>query len=236
MHERVRGVENLHLRVLTVPGDLDRPHWVSSGIGPDAFAVHSARTLRQCLDRLGELVSEQLDPVECPWRIHVFGPITGAPRGCADTDGEAVVLVLQICHALADGRGIAAICLGLFGAAPRGATARAVGPAGRTALGRWRLAAAGAVRLPVTAASAVWLGLRWLAERRRAARSLPNNVGPVGVPLTVINRPPGPGRTLRVLSLDRQWLPTGRCGPSRRYRRSWCTGRSGGTTHIRGRT
>lgn len=193
MRERVRGVEDLHLRVLNVPGDLDRPYWVSAEIGPEAFAVHPARTWQECLDRVGELVGEQLDPVACPWRIHVFGPVTGAPRGCADADGEAVVLVLQICHALADGRGIAAICLGLFGAAPQGALARGVGPtgpAGPAALVRWRLAAVGVVRLPVTVASAAWLSLRWWVQRRRALRSHPNDVGPVGVPLIEINRPP----------------------------------------------
>lgn len=210
MRARVRGVEDLHLRVLNVPGDLDRPRWVRSDIGPDTFVRHSVQTWRDCLDRVGELADGRLlNPVECPWRIHVFGPITGAPRGCADADGEAVVLVLQICHALADGRGIAAICLGLFGAAPQGVPARGIGPADRPTLVRWWLAAVGLVRLPVSAASAVWLGLRWLVELRRAARRGANEGAPLSVPLTALNRSPGPGRTLRVLALDRRWLPTG---------------------------
>ncbi len=41
LRERARRIDDLCLRVLNVPGDLDWPHWVRSDIGPDAFAVHS---------------------------------------------------------------------------------------------------------------------------------------------------------------------------------------------------
>ncbi|HMS73622.1 wax ester/triacylglycerol synthase domain-containing protein [Gordonia sp. (in: high G+C Gram-positive bacteria)] len=217
LRERARRIDDLCLRVLNVPGDLDWPHWVRSDIGPDAFAVHPVRTWQESLDRIGELAGDQLDPTECPWRIHVFGPIAGAPRGCADEDGAAIVLALQISHTLADGRGTAAICLGMFGEPTQDAPTRRTGPdSGRMQLMRWRLAAAGMVRLPVSVAVTAWLGLRWLAECRKAVRrgrvtGVPMAGGPwaMGVPLTELNRSPGPGRTLRVIVLDRGALPTG---------------------------
>ena len=209
LRERAQGVADLRLRVLTVPGDLDRPHWVSADSGPGAFAVHPVRTWQECLDRLGELTGEQVDPAECPWRIHLFGPLSGAPRGYADEDGDAVVLALQISHALADGRAIAAICLGLFAPAAHTDPPRGTGPARRARLTGWRLAAGGVARLPVLAAMSAWWGLRWFSEYRKALRRGSGNSGPVGVVPTEVNRSPGPERTLRVLVLDRRWLPIG---------------------------
>lgn len=205
---RARGIGDLCQRVLNVPGDLDRPYWVGSGADCGRFAVHAVSSWQGCLDRLGELDGDQLDPTECAWRIHIFGPLTGAPQGCSARGGEAIVVALQVSHALADGRGNAAICRALFGAVPPQYDACTDSPAsGRLRFMRWGLAAAGVVRLPVSAVAAIWLGLRSFNEYRKAARRGPVNDGPGAVAFTEINRPPGPERTMRVIVLDRRSLP-----------------------------
>ena len=114
---RARGIGDLCQRVLNVPGtSTGRTGWVRA---PTAAGLPCTPSRRQgCLDRLGELDGDQLDPTECAWRIHIFGPLTGAPQGCSARGGEAIVVALQVSHALADGRGNAAICRALFGAVP----------------------------------------------------------------------------------------------------------------------
>lgn len=210
LYERAQRVDDLCLGVLNVPGDLDRPYWVRSEVRPDAFVVHSARTWRDCLDKVGELADDQLDPTENTWRIHVFGPLTGAPRGWADKDGEAIVVALQISHTLGDGRAIAAICLGLFDAArPEGPARAVVSGSGRPQLLRWRLAAAGMACLPVSVGATAFRWLRWNIEYRKALRSGWLTSWPTGAPPTELNRSPGPGRTVRVIVLDRRSFPTG---------------------------
>lgn len=211
LRERARGVGDLRLRVLNVPGDLDRPYWVGSGVGPEAVVVYPVLTWRECLDRIGELNDDQVDPSESAWRIHLFGPLTGAPRGCSAGEGRAIVAVLQISHAVADGRGTAAICRALFGVVPPQYGAGGDEPvSGWLPSARWGAAALGVARLPVSVASMVWLGLRSFAEYRTAVRrSHPEAPGVVGVPATELNRSAGPGRTLRVIVLDRRSLPPG---------------------------
>lgn len=208
LRERARGIEDLCLRVMTVPGDLDRPHWVASDVEPDAIVVHSVRTWQECLGKFGELTGDQLDPAECVWRIHVFGPLTGAPQGCSTNGGDAVVVALQISHALADGRRGVAISRALFGPVPpEQVVAGDLPDPKRLQLTRWGLAAAGVVRLPVSVGATLWRGLRLFAEHRKATRHGPVDDGPGAIAFTEINRPPGPERTLRVIVLDRRSLP-----------------------------
>ncbi|MGV7904138.1 wax ester/triacylglycerol synthase domain-containing protein, partial [Mycobacterium kansasii] len=56
--------------------------------------------------------ARQVDATVAPWRLHVFPRVAGAPR-CT---GHATVVVLQVAHALADGRRSADIARALFGA------------------------------------------------------------------------------------------------------------------------
>ena len=125
---RARCVRDLRLRVLDVPLTLDRPYWVTTDVRAEQFVVDDvARTWQQCLAALAQRMSDQLDPTDMAWRVHVFAPVSGVPgtpheysqpgepiSGCggptpaADSDA-GVVVVLQISHALGDGRRTAEI-------------------------------------------------------------------------------------------------------------------------------
>ncbi|MGW0041252.1 WS/DGAT domain-containing protein [Rhodococcus sp. NPDC003348] len=139
--ERASAVPDLRLRVREVPGRVDFPHWVP--MVPDATLVrlHEGPTdWDSCRTDVAALLTDRLDPLESPWRLHLFGPVTGAPE-CGDS--RTVVAVLQVAHALGDGRRASAAARELFGAAPL-VTGPPVAP------WRPRLACAGAVlRLPV---------------------------------------------------------------------------------------
>ena len=210
LRDRVRAVDDLRLRVLTVPGDLDRPHWMRADPGPESIALHRAATWQGCLDSIAGLIGNQLDPAESAWRIHLFGPVSGVPRLRDAGGGHAVVAVLQIAHALADGRGTADIGRALFGAGPgeepRGDRGVAKGVA---FLSGWGLAALGAARLPASVGSMVWLGMRSFTEYLTAPAPARSSDSVVPQPVTDLNRLPGRHRSLRTIVLDRRSLPAG---------------------------
>ncbi|RMI34287.1 WS/DGAT domain-containing protein [Nocardia stercoris] len=60
---------------------------------------------------MGELLGTAVDPEVDPWRLHLFRGIAGAPGGMS----AALVAVLQISHALVDGRRAAGVARALFG-------------------------------------------------------------------------------------------------------------------------
>ena len=212
LRERSCGINDLRLRILPVPGDLDRPYWVRADVDHAAFAVHRPATWGECLTMIAELIDDQLDPAESAWRGHLFGPIADAPCGDGGGDGPAVVAVVQVSHALADGRGTAAICRALFGTGGREVTDPAGDVAGWTGAVRWirtmrwMLAAAGVVRLPVSVGSMIWFGMRSFIEYRRAATEQIATPTRAPQPAGVLNRHPGSRRSLRVIVLPRPSL------------------------------
>ena len=109
-----------------------------------------------------------------------------------------------------DGRAYRGDLLGLFDAArPEGPARAVVSGSGRPQLLRWRLAAAGMACLPVSVGATAFRWLRWNIEYRKALRSGWLTSWPTGAPPTELNRSPGPGRTVRVIVLDRRSFPTG---------------------------
>lgn len=198
---RACRIDDLRLRVLDVPATLDRPRWVRARVYPDQALRWPDRTWSQCLATIGRLTADHLDPARRGWRIHLFGPIADAPDG----GGDAVVAVLQISHALGDGRRTAQIARDLFSGRDiepnrRSATPRGLlGDVGLPALA----AACGAARLPWAVTETVARGMiAWHdSKRSRVAK-------PTGVMPTVLNRPPGDDRVLRTLV-----FPTGALRP-----------------------
>ncbi|GAB07507.1 DUF1298 domain-containing protein [Gordonia amarae] len=210
LRDRVRAVDDLRLRVLAIPGDLDRPHWMRADPGPESIVLHRAATWQGCLDSIAGLIGDQLDPAEYAWRIHLFGPVSGVPRLPEAAGGHAVVAVLQICHALADGRGTADIGRALFGAGPGGESRDDRGVAkGVAFLSGWGLAALGAARLPRSVGTMVWQGMRSFAEYQKAEATESASESAVPQPVTDLNRRPGRQRSLRTIVLDRRSLPAG---------------------------
>ncbi|MFD1811481.1 WS/DGAT domain-containing protein [Rhodococcus gannanensis] len=156
---RARQIPDLCLQIREVPFRLDVPWWTPMEPDPSLVVVHDGpRSWEQCRGDVAGLLTDSLDPTESPWRLHLFGPVSEAPEG----RGDAVVAVLQVAHALGDGRRTAEIARLLFTDTPL--------PPSPT-VGRWRPALATAVALgeiPVNLARLV-LRMRpaYLAHRQR---------------------------------------------------------------------
>ncbi|MFD6463982.1 wax ester/triacylglycerol synthase domain-containing protein, partial [Streptomyces roseolus] len=116
VRRRSARIPDLRVRLRSVPGDLDYPAWVPCEFADGQFVDHALphRRWPHLLVALGELLGTGVDASVRPWRVHVFRGVAGAP---SRADGELVtVVVLQMSHALADGRSGAVIARALFGA------------------------------------------------------------------------------------------------------------------------
>ncbi|MBB5913551.1 hypothetical protein BJY24_002418 [Nocardia transvalensis] len=87
------------------------PVWVWGSAG-DRVVDHtvSGSTWEEVVAALGGLLGGGVRADECPWRVHLFRGVTGAPGG----EDPALVVVLQVSHALADGQRAAGIARALF--------------------------------------------------------------------------------------------------------------------------
>ncbi|MCR5976929.1 DUF1298 domain-containing protein [Gordonia jinghuaiqii] len=195
---RASRVDDLCLRVHDVPASADRPYWIAAHPSSGQVRVDpTMRTWSSCLERVADLIDEPLVPSAAAWRLHLFGPVTGAPR----STGPVVVVVLQISHALADGRRASQIARELFAASA-------------VEKSRPRSRMPGILRDVVTFTGGV---LRFpgefLTTARRgvtAARAQRQGDPPrPGFALTTLNRPAGRRRMLRVIVVDRAALTRG---------------------------
>nr|WP_228834132.1 WS/DGAT domain-containing protein [Nocardia abscessus] len=111
--ERSARIADLRVRLRELPADIDYPAWTRCEFGAGQFLEHELveRNWSRLLDAVGELLGTGVDAAVHPWRLHVFRGIAGAPG----LEGEpALVVVLQMSHALADGRRASAIARVLF--------------------------------------------------------------------------------------------------------------------------
>ncbi|WP_167456267.1 wax ester/triacylglycerol synthase domain-containing protein [Nocardia neocaledoniensis] len=111
---RAATIPDLRIRLREIPGNLGYPRWESAEFTPQQFVVHRPDDAAwpTLLDRVGELLGTGVDATESPWRIHVFRGVRDVPNAT----GPALVVVLQLSHALADGTRAAAIARSLFAA------------------------------------------------------------------------------------------------------------------------
>ncbi|MFI9505645.1 wax ester/triacylglycerol synthase domain-containing protein [Nocardia sp. NPDC052566] len=111
--ERSAAIPDLRVRLRAVPGDLGYPSWVRCESAPGQFVEHrlAQPDWAGLSAALGELAGTGVDAAVRPWRLHVFRGISGVPGIEGDS---ALVAVLQMSHALADGRRGAAIARALF--------------------------------------------------------------------------------------------------------------------------
>ncbi|WP_216892407.1 WS/DGAT domain-containing protein [Nocardia alni] len=88
------------------------PAWVSCDIREDQVVDHElpAATWSNVVDAVGGLLSDGLRADVQPWRLHLFRGVRSAPG----EDAPALVAVLQVSHALADGQRAAAIARALW--------------------------------------------------------------------------------------------------------------------------
>ncbi|KXO89711.1 hypothetical protein AXK56_05960 [Tsukamurella pulmonis] len=189
---RAPSIMDLRLRIAPAPVDLEHPAWAPNAVVDVREGI--ARTWDAMPAALARLFARQVDATVSPWRLHVFPHVHGAPR-CT---GPATVVVLQLSHALADGRRSAEIARELF------AGNGGVIPVVRPAPGPVR-AARGLLGLPVALARTVALGARAprarvAIDRRTADGTLPEPVP--GCPPTALNAAPDESRDVRMLVRD----------------------------------
>ncbi|WP_225731864.1 MULTISPECIES: hypothetical protein [unclassified Nocardia] len=123
---RVAGIPDLGVRLRELPWNLGYPSWARCDFTADQFVEHELAQPDwvHLSDVIGKLLGTGVDAAVRPWRLHIFRGVRGAP---GFGDEPALVAVLQISHALADGRGAALIARSLFAAEPCGADKCEVG-------------------------------------------------------------------------------------------------------------
>ncbi|MDY6871042.1 MAG: WS/DGAT domain-containing protein [Actinomycetota bacterium] len=108
--DRARSCGELRLRVRD-RGRLMYPQWIEGGVDDAQVRTQTAVDWSECLAAVTALTDDQLDARTAAWRLHVFSPVRGMPG----VEGAGVVAVMQVSHALADGRRSAALAAWLFG-------------------------------------------------------------------------------------------------------------------------
>ncbi|WP_425297834.1 wax ester/triacylglycerol synthase domain-containing protein [Nocardia abscessus] len=141
--ERSARIADLCVRLRELPADIDYPAWTRCEFGAGQFLEHELvdRNWSRLLGALGDVLGTGVDAAVHPWRLHVFRSIADAPG----LEGEpALVVVLQMSHALADGRRASAIARALFGG-PQNPALQGGSRAGSAASGDMRARADGGV-------------------------------------------------------------------------------------------
>lgn len=178
---RCATIPDLRLRLRKDPTGFAGPAWVPSDPDPAQFVEHELDRpyWPQLQAAVGRLTGTGVDATKYPWRLHVFRGIRESPA----PDPRVTIVVLQISHALVDGRGASRVARALFSepGAPAGES-----PAVSVAARRWaaaRYSASAALTLPVAMVRTVRRGVEAGRARTRLAE------------LTAAGRvpPPGPG-------------------------------------------
>lgn len=99
---RAARIADLRVRAVDVAGHLDYPYWVPRDESQLPLTVHTLADASwpQCRSAVAALLSSTVDIRESPWHLHLFPGVKGAPQ----VPGPALVAVLQVSHALADGQ------------------------------------------------------------------------------------------------------------------------------------
>lgn len=166
------------------------PAWVRCEIAAEQIVEHEppASTWSAVVAALGGLLGDGLRAEVHAWRLHLFRGVSGAPGG----EGPAVIAVLQLSHALADGQRSAAIARALW-TNPGGSVGGAVASAGW--LGNFSAEASALVGMPLGVIRTIGRGFAAARARREldslTARGEIPSPAP-GFPPTVLNRPPVP--------------------------------------------
>lgn len=196
VRRRTSGIDLFHCTVVPSPLGLDHPQWVRTthdAEGRVGAATTEPLAWDRAQDELARLMATRLDPEEATWHLHVLPVVTGVPG----SSGTATIVVLQICHALTDGRGAGVMARTLFGPAGerptvpavrvlhrRPGTARAVAADGARMIGRGLQGASTAVRST-------------FPSRRATTEDTPDP--PARHPVSFASVPPALDRAARIL-------------------------------------
>lgn len=197
VRNRVARISDLQIRIHDVAHNVDYPYWVSRGddIPLDEHALTDS-TWAGLEVAVAALFDTTVDTRVSPWRLHIFRKVTGVP-GC---DGTATVAVLQVSHALADGRRASEIARALFGRtdpAPVTRNDHRAPPDGVAV-------ALGLLRLPIGIGRTVVRGIGAALAQQELRRAERNGEIPgenPGQVLTSFNAAPG-SRRIRMIVCD----------------------------------
>ncbi|WP_084523699.1 wax ester/triacylglycerol synthase domain-containing protein [Nocardia inohanensis] len=206
---RVIDIPDLLVHVLETPANIAYPIWAHCEFTAEQFAEHELAepTWGALTTALEALLNTGIRAEHRAWRLHLFRGITGAP-GFAPGE-PALVAILQLSHALADGRRAAELARALFSETPPSSSRHAFSRDPHTSEPcRFRLkacrndgrvaAALELPRLPIRMARTVIRGL----AAARAQQELADLTASGAVP------PPSPGVVPNLLAGDGK-LPTG---------------------------
>ncbi|MEU4316538.1 wax ester/triacylglycerol synthase domain-containing protein [Nocardia sp. NPDC024068] len=186
--KRHGSIPELGVRLREDPTGLAMPAWVPTEPDPSQFIEHTLErpTWPALLAALGDVVGTGVDATRQPWRLHVFRRIRDSPA----PDDAVTVVVLQISHALVDGRGASDIARALFAAHPDpGDAADRPAPEPEPSIGAGvRRSLAAAVTLPAAVVRTVGRGVR----AGRAGSELAELTAAGAVPPPPPGYPPGP--------------------------------------------
>ncbi|MEU1985162.1 wax ester/triacylglycerol synthase domain-containing protein [Nocardia sp. NPDC019395] len=110
--DRCAAIPELRVRLYDDPTGLAYPMWTAAE--PESAQILRHRLTGPCwpelLAALGRLAGTGVDATKYPWLLHIFRGIRDSPV----SDQRVTVVVLQISHALVDGRGASRIARALF--------------------------------------------------------------------------------------------------------------------------
>ncbi|WP_280497024.1 WS/DGAT domain-containing protein [Nocardia asiatica] len=167
--ERSARITDLCLRLRELPADVDYPFWTRCEFGAEQFVEHQLAepNWSHLLEVLGNLLGTGVDAAVHAWRLHVFRSVADAP-GMAEE--PALVVVLQMSHALADGRRASALARALF-SGPDAAVVRDRSRPGSVASDGVLIASAlGLLRMPTRLSATVVRGYHAFQAQQRLAR------------------------------------------------------------------
>ncbi|MET8795326.1 wax ester/triacylglycerol synthase domain-containing protein [Nocardia sp. NPDC004568] len=196
---RCAAIPELAVRLRPDPTGLSYPVWIPAEPDPAQFVTHrlDRPDWSELLAALGRLLGTGVDAGEHPWRLHVFRGIRDSPA----PDPVVTVVVLQVSHALVDGRGASRIARALFTGSPGPGTTPGPRPLPRSGIAG-RAGRAG-LALPLDIARTLRRGLAAGRARTRLAElTAAGRVPPAapGYPPGVLNVPgEGSGHTVRML-------------------------------------
>ncbi|MFJ4656255.1 wax ester/triacylglycerol synthase domain-containing protein [Nocardia sp. NPDC088792] len=219
--KRVSGIPDLLIHVLDTPANIAYPIWAPCEFIDEQFADHgrTAATWANLEAAVGDLLAASLCANHRPWRLHVFREVSEAPGFAGDR--PALVAVLQLSHALADGRRAADLARALFtGDADRSddagraddAKARPTPPVRMPdVVARWSAAALALPTIPIGMARTVIRGVRAYRAQQELAELTAAAAIPAPAPTVAPNllngggAAPG-GHAVRMLVRDRDRL------------------------------
>lgn len=110
---RAARIADLRVRAVDVAGHLDYPYWGPRDESQVPLTVHALAdpSWPRCRSAIAALLPNTVDIRQSPWHLHLFPDVKGAPR----VSGSALIAVLQVSHALADGQRATAVARALFG-------------------------------------------------------------------------------------------------------------------------